>query len=73
MNEEKRKTACGEEKSVCGSQSGRSQSTHTGGKIKDEKATDPKSSTASDNEFSANAGGSERYFILANCYALKSC
>ena len=42
MNEEKRKTACGEEESVCGSQSGRSQSTHTGGKIKDEKATDPR-------------------------------
>lgn len=59
MNEEKRKTACGEEESVCGSQSGRSESTHTGGKIKDEKATDPKSSTASDNEFSANAEGSE--------------
>lgn len=73
MNEEKRKTACGEEESVFGSQSGRSESTHTGGQKKDEKTTDPKSSTTSNNEFSANAEGSERYFILANCYALKSC
>lgn len=73
MNEEKRKTPCGEEESVFGSQSGGSESTHTGGKIKDEKTTDPKSSITSDNEFSANAEGSERYFILANCYTLKSC